>query len=364
MRILYKLFLLVLIPFSIYSQNVIIIVVDGARYSETFGAGNPNLFIPHLWNDLKPLGTLFTNFRNEGYTSTVPGHSAILTGTWQNIANDGSERPYKPTLFEYFRKEIGALESENYVVAGKEKLNVLNYSTDPDYGSEYNASYTADDLNDSEVYSNLISIMDNFHPRLLIVNLASVDKAGHTGIWNNYINAIKKADRLIYKIYQKIKSDDFYKDSTTIFITNDHGRHDDLHGGFKNHGDSCEGCRHIMLLALGRNVSKGKIITQSKFQIDIAKTVGNLLSFNTPKAAGENLFVLSGIEEKSNTGFNFELFKNYPKLFDHAAAIKYSFNTGMNNKLLINGLLGREVRTLIGRCRLPVILFKQGNLLY
>ncbi len=110
-----------------FAQNVIIVVVDGARYSETFGAGAT--YIPHLYNDLKPLGAVYTNFRiaDEGKTETNPGHSSMLTGTWQQIANDGSQRPNKPTVFEYFRKELGSSIIENYAVAGKSKLNILSY---------------------------------------------------------------------------------------------------------------------------------------------------------------------------------------------------------------------------------------------
>ena len=51
-----------------FAQNVIIVVVDGARYTETFGAGAT--YIPHMYNDLKPLGAVYTNFRiaDEGKT--------------------------------------------------------------------------------------------------------------------------------------------------------------------------------------------------------------------------------------------------------------------------------------------------------
>ena len=109
------------------AQNVIIIVIDGARYTETFGGGNT--YIPHLYDDLRPSGYLYTNFRiaTEGITSTNPGHTSILTGTWQQIANDGSERPDKPTVFEYFRKELGSSVAENYAITGKSKLNIVSY---------------------------------------------------------------------------------------------------------------------------------------------------------------------------------------------------------------------------------------------
>ena len=40
----------------------------------------------------------------------------------------------------------------------------------------------------------------------------------------------------------------FYKDKTTLIVSNDHGRHIDSKGGFQNHGDDCAGCRHIEFL--------------------------------------------------------------------------------------------------------------------
>ncbi len=353
MRLLFKLILIILIPISIYSQNVIIIVMDGARYTETFGAEDPNMFIPHLWNDLKPLGTLFTNFRNEGYTETVPGHSSILTGTWQHIANNGSERPTKPTLFEYFRKEYGVPESENYVVAGKYKLNVLSYSTDSDYGSDYRASYIASDIEDNQVFSNVSTVMNTYHPRLMIINFPSVDREGHSGNWAEYTAAITVADSLIYEIWQQVESDGFYKDSTTVFITNDHGRHDDAHGGFQNHGDNCEGCQHIMMLALGKDVQQDAVITQTKYQIDIAPTVGQLLSFDTPKADGGYLFVITGIKDKGNPKTGYELFQNYPNPFNPTTIIKYSLNQAANVEILVHDILGRKVATLVDAYKLP-----------
>ena len=39
------------------TQNMFVVVIDGARYSETFGNNSANLnhsLIPHIWNDLRP----------------------------------------------------------------------------------------------------------------------------------------------------------------------------------------------------------------------------------------------------------------------------------------------------------------------
>ena len=280
---------LLLIDLS-FAQNVIIVVIDGARYTETFGAGAT--YIPHMYNDLKPLGAVYTNFRiaDEGKTETNPGHSSILTGTWQLIANDGTQRPTKPTVFEYFRQELGISLTENYVITGKSKLNVISYSSDPAYGFNYRASESCSTLSDNQVYNNLVTIMDTYHPRLIIINFPDTDLKGHSGVFAYYVNALTNADNLVYQLWQKIQSDTYYQNTTTLFVTNDHGRHDDSHGGFKDHGDDCEGCEHIMLFAIGRNVTQDLVNNDMHYQVDIAPTIGDLLDFSTQQAVGTSLF--------------------------------------------------------------------------
>ncbi len=278
------------------AQNVIVAVVDGARYSETFGASGT--YIPHLWNDMKPLGTLYTDFRivPPGRTETVPGHATIATGTWQQVSNDIYGVPTKPTIFEYFRREDGHPQNECYDVAGKTKLAAIAFSTYPGYGAPYGATVSAADIGDDQVYTNLVSIMDTYHPPVIIVNFSSVDRAGHTGNWTSYLAAITHADLLVYQLWQKIQTDSVYTPAnTTLFVTNDHGRHDDAHGGFQNHGDLCAGCTHIMLLALGRNAIPDQAVSATRYQIDIAPTVGGLLDFNPLHAAGTGLFPIAPI---------------------------------------------------------------------
>jgi len=57
---------------------------------------------------------------------------------------------------------------------------------------------------------------------------------GRSGNWSTYTNAIQNADTLIYHLWLKIQSDHAYKDETTMFIANDHGRHlDSVKTGFQ-----------------------------------------------------------------------------------------------------------------------------------
>jgi len=120
----------IILYFNAWGQNVIVIVIDGARYSETCEAGY--LYMPHLWKEMRRHGTLWTNFRNDSLTVTNPGHLSIATGIWQAVDNKGLTRSAEPTIFEYFRKATGEPKTATAVVVGKPKLKVLAYSTNPD----------------------------------------------------------------------------------------------------------------------------------------------------------------------------------------------------------------------------------------
>jgi hypothetical protein len=265
------------------AQSVVVVVIDGARFSETFGGTGH--WIPRMWNDLRPEGTVWMAFRNEGITTTNPGHASIESGTWQQIPNDGSVRPTMPTVFEYFRKELNLPDSSTFVAAGKGKLQVLTYSTHPDYGADYGAVFLPG-KDDRDVVSNLLSVLSRSHPRLVLANLPDVDFAAHTSDSLGYLHSLWRADSLVGVLWTFLQKDPSYAGSTTLFVTNDHGRHG---RDYRDHGDGCEGCRHIMLLGLGRGVRKGLVVTRPRAQIDIAPAIGDLLGFHTPFSRGSNI---------------------------------------------------------------------------
>jgi hypothetical protein len=307
----------------LFAQNVIVVVIDGARYSETFGGGNT--FIPHLYDDLRPQGYLYTNFRiaHEGKTETNPGHASILSGTWQQISNDGLQRPTKPTTFEYFRKELGSSITDNYIIGGKAKLGILAYSNDPGYGVDYGASSSCADVSDNSVYNNLIYVMETYQPKQILVSFSDTDKRGHSGIWSSYVNALTNADNLVFQLWQHIEAGDYgyLPSNTTMFVTNDHGRHTT---DFTGHGDNCDGCEHIMLFAIGRNVLPGVENSDLHYQIDLASTAGDLLNFSTPQSVGTSLY------EGSNP-LPVELFSFSANLIDNTVQLSWVTKTEVGN---------------------------------
>jgi hypothetical protein len=278
--------------------KVVVFVIDGPRYSDSFG-DSLHAHVDGMWNTLRPQGTLCSNFRNLGTTLTVSGHCALLTGVWQTLNNEGLEHPTNPTLFEYYRKATGAPIEDAVLVGGKPKLNACVYSLDPAYGAAFAGLADTGHATDYATYDRLIQRLSTDHPHLVLASFSQVDQKAHGGVWDEYVNQMEIVDSLAVLTWNYLQSDPEYAGQTTMFITADHGRHDDAHGGFQNHGDACPGCQHVIFLALGPDIRIGYEIATLYTQRDVCTTVGNLLGFSTPQSSG---LLMDQIFEPSPTG--------------------------------------------------------------
>ncbi len=281
------------------NRKVFIIVIDGIRDSEGF-EDPTHQYIPHLWNDLKPMGTLFTNFLIHSITLTTAVHATFTSGTIQDLPLYGL--PIKavqtePSIFQYYRSQLGFSKTKTCIINGKGCIVKVGESLNPFFSIDAFEPYVAfDGVNgpqgpdDAMVHDRTLSIIDEYHPSLVMINFKDVDQKGHTGVWGDYTSAIQTVDSLVYSICQKILQDPFYQDETTIFITTDHGRHlDGIANGFVGHGDSCLGCRNIFLLVIGPNVKKDAVVEKQCYNMDIAPTVAALLGFQADFHSGRIL---------------------------------------------------------------------------
>lgn len=267
--------------------KVVVLIIDGLRYSEAFG--DPfHSHIPRMWNDLRPQGTIYENFRNEGLTTTVPGHAAMLTGRWLDLENDGTEPPAIPTIFEDYRYWGEAPQNQVALIGGKLKLGALAYSTHPTYGPAYGAYNGAHTMSDEATYDSLLTVLGTQKPRLTMVSFSDVDRKGHAGDWFDYLAQIEVADELVWQTWNYLQSDPHYTDRTFLFVTTDHGRHDDQNGGFTSHGCGCEGCRRLFFLALGPEVRRDYVVGANYIhtQRDLCEIIGDIVGFPTPYSHG------------------------------------------------------------------------------
>lgn len=279
---------------NLNSKNVIIIIIDGARYSETWGDSTFSN-IPNM-KTISESGVLFTNFYNNGPTYTTSGHTSLTTGNYQEIDNSGLELPKFPSIFQLWNEKNVNLYPVSRIFSSKDKLSILSDCVDSTYNGYFRPlidcgvnglGVGSGNRHDSITLTRAINVLTVEHPRLILVSFREPDYSAHQANWQSYIDGIKKTDNYVYQIWDFIEKNSFYKGSTALFITNDHGRHlENIKDGYISHGDTCEGCKHVSLLAYGPDFKKGEIIETKRELIDVSATVAKILKFHMPNGNG------------------------------------------------------------------------------
>jgi len=280
-------------PWTAYNtKNVIIVVIDGPRFKETWG--DPlKIHIPRLANELAPEGINHNRFYNRGATYTTSGLVAITTGTYQWMANDGSEIPFYPSIFQAWLEKSRDNPNKALIVTSKQKLAVLGDCVLPQWRGKFNPMVDAVDRDDKETLVVALQTMKRHHPRMALIHFRGPDMYGHANDWANYIKSINETDQYTYDIWKFLQNDSIYQDVTTLIVTNDHGRHNDgVRDGFINHGDFCEGCMHINLYITGPDFQSNLIADQPREVVDIAPTVAELMGFQYGTSASTVMWEL------------------------------------------------------------------------
>lgn len=278
------------------TENVIVVVVDGPRFSETVGDSTFQ-YIPHLKNDLLPEGSIFTNFYNNGPTYTNAGYSSLTTGTYQEIDNSGNQIPENPSVFQYFLKARKTVQSKAWLIASKGKLKILSDCSRSEWNGKYTPSFNCGEdgngngtRNDSITLRVAMEKLKQYHPSIAVIGFKEPDITAHSGDWNGYLHEIKNTDKYVFQLWNFIQSDSIYRGKTAFFVTNDHGRHSDgVNDGFISHGDNCEGCRHINFFAAGPDFLRNKIVETQYELKDISATIAELLGFEMPTGKGKTI---------------------------------------------------------------------------
>ncbi len=281
------------------TKNVVVVVIDGPRYSESWGqTGRPN--VRYMDSVMAPVGCTHSYFYNLGETWTTNGHTALTTGIYQSINNTGGEYPKNPGIFQHYLKKHPNESNLVWLITSKDKLQVLSDCKDPKWKNKYIAS-TDCGVNglgtgyrhDSITFKRVMYTLDVRKPKVLFVNFREPDFSGHKSDWNGYIRGIQQTDSMVHEIWKFIENDPYYQGKTAMFITNDHGRHlDGVSNGYVSHGCNCEGCRRIHLLSFGPDFKQGAYLNQAAELIDVNATVGELLQLHSLKSNGRVLWEL------------------------------------------------------------------------
>jgi hypothetical protein len=330
-------------------KAVVVTFGGGTRDEETFmPEGQEN--IPHLLGEFITQGTIFTQVINRGILGHYVATASLVTGVYETFNNFAAVSPQNPTVFEYFRKQLGRPANDAWVVAPSNGFGLIGESSS--HGSGHGAGvilpkrllaaamsgreaagydHLLRDNYESPVYAPALGVSDEqlqqmaqllqlsvsdfvaharslrspdelsvyvarqlmrqLAPSLLWITLHDIDVA-HAGTYSLYVDAIQRSDRLCAEIWQMIEKEPEYAGKTTMFVLPDFGRDSDNSAGgngFQHHRTGDAFSRTTWMIVRGPGVRANAIVDRAVESTDLVPTLGSLFGFSPDLSHGKVL---------------------------------------------------------------------------
>jgi hypothetical protein len=284
-------------------RSVVVLVMDGVRVDESLGDGESSAagvpssdIMPGLRELVSQEGALVSHTYVTGLTMTGPGHVDMLVGRHLPFANypvdadgvTGAYLPELPTLFEALSPEAVQLVGNGNLIAPAAR-SLYTGSDHP------GAPLTFFGRSDPALLLELRNILTLSRPRLIVVNLHDIDRSGHSGEVGAsgeplYVEQARALDDELLLFWSWLQDEPELRDSTTVVITSDHGRHRlGNDGDWIEHGDQCTGCREIPLALLGSGIEPGVVVDTPQSLLDLNQTIAALLGVPAPYSQGTTI---------------------------------------------------------------------------
>ncbi len=121
-------------------RKLIVVVFGGGTRSSESIDDPTHRYVPKLWHEMVPRGTLFTNARVEGKVVHPNCTASILTGHREWDDNDWSRPPAHPTIFETYRKARGMPDTAAWAFVYASILAQAGESLAPGFGADFAAN--------------------------------------------------------------------------------------------------------------------------------------------------------------------------------------------------------------------------------
>lgn len=293
------------------TENVILIILDGARTNEMFQGVDLELLevqakdkaveesrlyqqfwadspverreklLPFFWNVwMADHGSIAGDRWNgseavltNAHWFSYPGYSEILTGQAhdEEIASNAAVQNTFPSVMEFFASKLDLPQSG---IASFASWSVMDYIVESKRGTIVsNAGYEAYESSDpaiqllSELQFKTLSPWDSVRhdaytfrfamdylkshrPRVLYVSLGETDDWGHEKRYDRVVQALHANDDYFRELWEFLQSDDQYKNKTTILLTTDHGRGDTVED-WPHHRSSVDSSKYTWIAVVG-----------------------------------------------------------------------------------------------------------------
>ncbi|MCX2492814.1 alkaline phosphatase family protein [Pedobacter sp. PF22-3] len=331
------------------TKNLIIVTLDGMRWQEVFRGADSSLIhskytedkedvrkkywansavqrrkllFPFLWNTLAVQGQIYGNqdlgnkdMLANPYRFSYPGYNEIFTGfpDPRMNTNDPITNPNQNVLefitkqkgfegkvvafssWERFPQILNTHRSGVPVYAGYTNLKNKDANQRLKYLNELQHDvphYLGDSTRlDFITYEFSKEYLKQYKPRVLYIAFDETDDMAHAGNYKFYLERAKQEDGYIESLWKMIQADPFYKDSTTLLITCDHGRGEQPLDKWRDHGADVKGAENTWFAVLGPDSpASGEIkTTTTTYHKQLAQTMAALLGLDFKSNAGHEV---------------------------------------------------------------------------
>ena len=321
------------------TRHLVIITIDGFRWQEVFSGADPLLvanseyvkdttltrqlywdstpelrrrrLMPFFWNTIAERGQLYGNRHFDNRVNvknflkiSYPGYNEIFTGHTdvpspnlpfnnKNVnvleyLNNTPQYHGKVAVFtswNVFPYILNKTRSQLPINSGYEKLNEENDTTAGMIDSVQETMPKSKTRYDLLTYLSAREYIDRHHPSVIYLGLGETDECAHAGRYDLYLQHATHIDQMIAELWYTLQTDPYYKDSTTLLITTDHGRGWKT-GKWTTHGFWANGSGQIWVAMMGPDIlPEGELKTPGQvYQKQLASTIALLMG--DPSGAG------------------------------------------------------------------------------
>ena len=327
------------------ARNVVVITMDGLRWQEMFTGADRAYFkqeksgepgtsekrfwrpvaeerraalMPFMWGTIATQGQIFGDpskasraHLTNGLWFSYPGYNEMLSGAADPRVDSNDKVPNpNVTVLEWlnsrpgFQGRVAAFGSwdvlpfilntgRSHIPVGSGFTPVPSPKTEREraineLAADLPAYWEYGPFDAPIVYAALESLRTT-RPRVLYIMLGEGDEWAHAGRYDLYLDATRRADRFIERVWNTLQSIPEYANQTTLLVTTDHGRGATT-SDWNDHGRKVPAAESTWMAALGPGVAPLGVrasvtVTTSQLAATIAAVVGEDFGRAVPAAA-------------------------------------------------------------------------------
>jgi hypothetical protein len=274
--------------------NVILITLDGVRWSEVFEGTDPELteaprepIMNHLTGELALEGMLLGDRENSWVTvanpvnMSLPGYQSIFagapTGCYTNFCRTIRHQTFPEQLQKEFgfspdemaafaswsqiRRAYARRGSKLYLNAGDAPSRIedpVHVAIDGEQArnpAPWNRPGIWRARYDRYTYAHALHYLKTKRPRFLYLSLLDADEYAHAGNYEGYVASLKSYDQWIREIADTLDASGEYGRNTLLIVTTDHGRGDGK--DWTEHGFFHPESERIWMYLRGKGIAPG-----------------------------------------------------------------------------------------------------------